>query len=133
VNNFQIDLTDASDYLAAWLVNAVANSAHNGVKTNVGKADDLQAAVDELQEGPHATSDGTQDKINRLGQRMEMHDDQEVWFQARKDEAVSRWLEITGKKSWAPFSFGNVTPKDATATNKYIADRKKRKAAEKAA
>ena len=133
MNNFEIDLTEASDYVAGWLVNGVANSAHFGVKHNVGKADDLRAAIAELQEGPFATDDGTQDKINRLNERMEMHDEQEMWFQKRKDEAVSRWKEITGNKDWSPVSRGSKPRKDATATNKSIAERDKRKAAERAA
>jgi len=118
-----INLKDHTDFTAAWIVDAVCNSALKGAESNLLKAADLVAAAKEIFEGQDPNGEISQTKLNRLASRIEMHEDQRDAFQETLDSASKVWCTLTGKKKWAAYSAGNATPKDATATNAFFAER----------
>jgi hypothetical protein len=123
VDKLIVDLKDHSDFTAAWLADAICNSSLKGVDTNVAKAADLMADAKKILKGADPDGEISQSKLNRLASRIEMHENQEKAFQATLDVTAAIWVKLTGKKAWVPYSGGNVTPKDATATNAFFADR----------
>ena len=118
-----VDLKDHSDFTAAWLADAICNSSLKGVDTNVAKAAELMADAKTILSGADPDGEINQTKLNRLASRIEMHENQEKAFQATLDATAAVWVTLTGKKAWVPYSGGNVTPKNATATNAFFADR----------
>ena len=118
-----VDLKDHSDFTAAWLADAICNSSLKGVDTNVAKAAELMADAKTIFSGADPDGEINQTKLNRLASRIEMHENQEKAFQATLDATAAVWVTLTGKKAWVPYSGGNVTPKNATATNAFFADR----------
>ena len=118
-----INLKDHSDFTAAWLADAVCNSSLKGVEHNVAKAAELMAEAKTILKGADPHGEINQSKLDRLASRIEMYEVQEAAFQDTLDETAPVWCKLTGKKAWAPYSGGNVTPKDATATNAFFAER----------
>ena len=118
-----INLKDHSDFTAAWLADAVCNSSLKGAENNVAKATELMADAKTILDGNDPNGEISQSKLNRLAARIEMHETQEAAFQVTLDETAAVWCKLTGKKAWVPYSGGNVTPKDATATNAFFAER----------
>jgi hypothetical protein len=123
VKKLIVDLKDHSDFTAAWLADAICNSSLKGVDTNVAKAAELMADAKTILSGADPDGEINQTKLNRLASRIEMHENQEKAFQATLDATAAVWVTLTGKKAWVPYSGGNVTPKNATATNAFFADR----------
>tara|TARA_R110000823_G_scaffold99584_1_gene214928 strand:- start:7955 stop:8338 length:384 start_codon:yes stop_codon:yes gene_type:complete len=124
MKNFTVDLSQASDFTAAWLIDAVANSAFKGAQSNRLKAAELLSEAKEILTGADSNGEIAQTKLNRIATRIEMHEEQERFFHDNLDHAAVEWQTITGKKSWTPYSGGKeATPKNATATNKFFAER----------
>ena len=118
-----IDLKGSSDFTTAWIVDAVCNSSLKGVDTNVAKTDEMMAEAKKILKGADPHGEINQSKLDRLASRIAMHEGQEKFFQTTLDTAAATWCKVTGKKAWAPYSGGNVTPKNATATNAFFAKR----------
>jgi hypothetical protein len=113
-----------SDFIVAWILDGIANSADKGVKNNVAKADELMADAKELYtEGDEAHNEVVQSKLNRLASRIEMHEEQAATFAEHRDQAAKAYCQVTGKKAWTAYVAGGATPKDATATNAFFAKR----------
>jgi hypothetical protein len=125
MTTFEIDFSETNDFVAAWVLDGIANSCHKGVLNNTLKVAELLAAAKTVYEDEDPSSELPQAKLNRLATRVEMHEDQEQFFQTNLDKAAAAWCIASGKKSWTPYAVGNATPKNATATNKFFGDRLK--------
>lgn len=124
MKTLNIDLTNHSDFTAAWLADAVLNSAFKGEQSNALKAGELMADAKTILQGADSNGEISQAKLNRLATRIGMHEEQQAAFQATLDEVAPVWCKLTGKKAWAPYpQGGTATPMDATATNAFFAER----------
>ena len=123
MKTLKIDLTGSNDFTAAWIADAVCNSAHKGEASNQAKVDELMAEAKTIFEGNDPNGEINQTKLNRLASRIEMHEAQGAFFLKTVNEVSKIWCTLTGKTVWAPYSGGTATPKDATATNAFFADR----------
>lgn len=123
MENLNLDLTDHSDFTAAWIADAICNSCLKGVENNVTKIDELMAEAKAIYAGADPHGEINQTKLNRLASRVEMHENQQEAFQNTLTETAAIWCQLSNKKEWVPYSGGNATPKDATATNAFFADR----------
>jgi hypothetical protein len=123
MKSFKIDFTKANDFVTAWLLDANANSAHKGVQTNAMKGADVLSEARKIRSGDYPNAEFSQSKLNRLALRLAMHEEQEAAFQVVLDSSSKAWCAVTGKKAWAPYSAGNATPQNATATNAFFDQR----------
>jgi hypothetical protein len=122
---FQIDFSETNSFVASWILDGIANSCYKGVLNNQVKVAECTAAAKTIYESDDPSGEVPQAQLNRLATRIEMHEEQEQFFQTALDKAAAAWCIAADKKAWSPYSPGNVTPKDATATNEFFADRLK--------
>ena len=123
MKDFKIDFSKANDFVIAWVLDANANSAHKGVQSNRMKAAEALSEARHIRSGDFPNAEFSQSKLNRLASKIAMHEEQEAAFQSVLDKASKAWVAVTGKKAWVPYSAGNATPQDATATNAFFDER----------
>jgi hypothetical protein len=123
MEKFTIDMSAMNDFVKAWHLDAIANSAHKGVQTNQLKAAELLSEAREITKGDDANAEFAQDKLNRLATRIAMHEEQEGVFQTSLDHAAQAWVTVTGKKAWTPYAASNTPTMDKTAANAFFSTR----------